>query len=86
MFFFWIIIAGLLQATVLNGFNLLLALAVFAGLKKGMLGGLLIGVGIGIFVGILSGASFGIVLIFYSAIGFISGAARSHLYYANIRE
>lgn len=86
MFFVWVVIVGLLQATVLNGLDILLVMAVFAGLKKGMLGGLLVGVGIGMFVGILSGASFGLILVLYAMTGLMAGIVKTHVYYANIRE
>lgn len=85
MFFVWVVIAGVLQVTVLRGLNLLAVLAVFSGLRKGPLAGLLIGGAIGIFAGILSASSFGLNLILYSTVGFISGIARLHIYYkANI--
>ena len=81
MFFVWVIIVGLLQATVLSDLNLLFVMAVFAGLKKGPYLGVLIGAAIGIFVGILSAASLGLVLMFYSIAGLISGIISSRFYY-----
>ena len=84
MFFVWVVIAGLLQATVLKGLDLLLVMAVFAGLRKGMLGGLLVGAGIGMFAGILSGASFGLILMLYAMTGLMAGIVKTHVYYARL--
>lgn len=81
MFFIWVILIGLLQATVLNGLNLLILFAVFAGLRKGPFGGLLIGCAIGTFSGILSASSFTFNLILYSMAGFASGLVSASLYY-----
>jgi len=81
MFFIWVIIAGLLQATLLKGLNLLAVLAVFSGLRKGPLTGLLTGGGIGIFVGVLSASGFGLSVALYSMLGLVSGVVKSHIYY-----
>lgn len=81
MFFVWVIIAGILQITILRDLNLLAVLAVHSGLRKGPLAGLLIGCAIGIFAGILSISPFGLNLILYSMLGFVSGIARLRIYY-----
>jgi len=84
MFFVWVIIVGFLQVTVLNGLDILLVMAVFAGLKRGILGGLLVGIGIGMFAGILSGASFGLILVIYGMTGLMAGIVKTHVYYARL--
>ncbi|MFC1667611.1 hypothetical protein ACFL0P_07145 [Candidatus Omnitrophota bacterium] len=81
MFFIWVILATLLQATVLNGLNLLVLLAVFSGLRKGPFVGLLVGVAIGVFACFFSASSFGLHLALYGMVGFVSGIARAHIYY-----
>ncbi|MEE8317431.1 MAG: hypothetical protein V3S13_00810 [Candidatus Omnitrophota bacterium] len=81
MFFIWVILAGLMQITVLWELNLLVLFAVYSGLRKGPLGGLLIGGAIGIFAGIISSSIFTLNLALYSLVGFLSGLAKSHIYY-----
>ncbi len=65
----------------LRDLNLLVALAVFAGLRKGPIGGLLISSAIGIYAGILSASSFTANIILFGIIGFASGVAKIHVYY-----
>lgn len=81
MFFIWVILIALLQATVLKGVNLLAVLAVFSGLKKGPVKGLLMGSAIGGLCGILSASSFGLNVALYSLVGFASGSFRAYIYY-----
>ncbi len=81
MIFIWVVGAGLLQMTVLSDVNLLVVLAVFAGLRKGPVGGLLIGSAIGLFVEILSGSRFGLNLALYGVVGLLSGIATSRIFY-----
>jgi hypothetical protein len=81
MFFIWIILAGILQVTVLNDFNLLVILTVFAGLRKGALKGLLIGAAAGMFAGILSASSFKMNVGLYGMVGFLSGFAKNSVYF-----
>ena len=81
MFVVYVILSGLLQCTMLRDLNLLVVLAVFAGLRKGPIGGLLISSAIGIYAGILSASSFTSNIILFGLIGFASGAAKVHIYY-----
>jgi len=81
MFFVWVVVAGLLQVTVLRDLNLLVVLAVFAGLKNGPLLGLLAGICIGAFSGVLSVSPFGLNLALYGLVGFLSGSAKEHIFY-----
>jgi len=81
MFFIYVIVLTLLQATVLKDLNLLVLLAVFAGLRKGPVGGLLIGGVIGMVFGFFSAAEFTLLLALYSIVGFTSGMVRAHIYY-----
>ncbi|MBU4590636.1 MAG: hypothetical protein KKG01_06910, partial [Candidatus Omnitrophica bacterium] len=81
MVFVWVIAAGLLQMTVLRDVNLLVVLAVFAGLRKGPVFGFLLGALIGLFVEMLSGSTFGLNLALYSAVGLLSGIAKSQMFY-----
>jgi len=81
MLFVWIFIAGLLQMTVLDDVNLLVVLAIFAGLRKGPVLGALVSCAIGIFVEVLSGCAFGLNIALYSMIGLASGFARAHMSY-----
>jgi len=81
MFLVWVVLAGLLQVTVLYDLNLLVVLAVFAGLRKGPLLGLLIGSAIGAFAGIFSASALTLNLALYGLVGFASGLARARIYY-----
>lgn len=81
MLFVLVIIAGLLQMTALNDVNLLVVLAIFAGLRKGPVLGALISCAIGIFVEVLSGSAFGLNIALYSMIGLASGFARERMSY-----
>ncbi|MBU4312498.1 MAG: hypothetical protein KJ706_07250 [Candidatus Omnitrophica bacterium] len=81
MVFVWVIAAGLLQMTVLRDVNLMVVLAVFAGLRKGPVFGFLLGALIGLFVEMLSGSTFGLNLALYSAVGLLSGIAKSQMLY-----
>ena len=81
MFAVYVILSGLLQCTMLRDLNLLVVMAVFAGLRKGPIGGLLIASAIGIYAGVLSASSFASNIILFGLIGFASGAARTHIYY-----
>lgn len=81
MFFVWVVVAGLLQVTVLRDLNLLVVLAVFAGLRKGSALGLLAGICIGVFSGIFSVLPFGLNLALYGLVGFLSGFAKEHIFY-----
>ncbi|MDP6685467.1 MAG: hypothetical protein QGI05_00785 [Candidatus Omnitrophota bacterium] len=81
MFYIWLIIIGLLQATVFKGFNIMLLLAIFAGMKKGPLAGFLIGGAIGAFLGIFSISSFGLNIGLYCFIGLASGILKVRLFY-----
>lgn len=81
MFFIWVIVAGLLQVTVFTDLNLLVILTAFGGLKRGPLPGLLIGLSIGVFNSIFSVSPFGSSAILYGMIGFLSGFARSRIFY-----
>ena len=81
MFILYVILSGLLQCTMLRDLNLLVVLAVFAGLRKGPIGGLLISSAIGIYAGILSASSFASNIILFGLIGLASGVAKIHIYY-----
>ncbi|MFC1621006.1 hypothetical protein ACFL2G_01760 [Candidatus Omnitrophota bacterium] len=81
MFFLLAIIFGFLQMTVLDDVNLLLVLAIFAGLRKGPFLGALVSCAIGIFVDVLSGCAFGLNVALYSAIGLVAGFASEHMSY-----
>ncbi len=81
MFVVYVILSGLLQCTMLRDLNLLVVLAVFAGLRKGPIGGLLISSAIGIYAGILSASSFASNIILFGLIGLASGVAKIHIYY-----
>ena len=81
MFFVWLIILGLAQATVFQEVNFLVVLAIFAGLKKGPVLGLVFGSLIGVFTEVLSSSAFGLNLILFSIIGFLSGVLKAHIYY-----
>jgi len=81
MFLICVILAGLLQATVLRDLNLLVVLAVFSGLRKGPIVGLLVGGAIGVFAGFFSGSAFGLDLALFGIVGFTSGVVKSFLYY-----
>ena len=81
MFLICMILAGLLQITVLKDLNLLIVLAVFLGLRKGPIAGLFAGAGIGMFASIISGTVFGLDMAFYGLVGFTSGIVKSFLYY-----
>jgi len=65
----------------LRDLNLLVVLAVFAGLRKGPIGGLFISSAIGIYAGILSYSSLAYNVILFGLIGFASGTAKIHIYY-----
>ncbi len=79
MFFLWIIIAGLLQMTVLNGLNLLLASAIFSGLRNGPTIGALVGGAIGLYAGVLSMASFGFIILIYCSLGLLAGIVKRYI-------
>lgn len=81
MFFVWVIVIGVLQATVFIGLNLLLVMTVFAGMRKGPAAGLLIGASIGMFAGIFSASGIVLTLVLYSAVGLASGIAKAHIFY-----
>lgn len=81
MFLICMILAGLLQITVLKDLNLLIVLAVFLGLRKGPIAGLFAGAGIGMFASIISGTVFGLDMAIYGLVGFTSGIVKSFLYY-----
>ena len=81
MFFIWIISAGLLQATVLTDLNLLVALSVFSGYRKGPTTGLATGAFIGAFAGILSSTPLGLNVGLHSMVGFAAGMVRTRIYY-----
>ncbi len=81
MFLMCVLLIGLLQITVLKDLNLLVALAVFSGLRKGPVLGLLIGTFIGMFVSVISWLPFVLNTILYGVVGFTSGAVKSFLYY-----
>jgi len=59
----------------------LVALVVFAGLKKGPFAGLLAGGAIGILSGMFSSAPFMFILALYMVTGFVTGLARSRMFY-----
>ena len=81
MFLICMILAGLLQITVLKDLNLLIILAVFLGLRKGPIAGLFAGAGVGMFASIISGTVFGLDMAIYGLVGFTSGIVKSFLYY-----
>ncbi len=71
----------LLQATVLRDFNLLVVLAVVAGVRRGPLYGLLSGALIGFFSGIFSSFDFFLLAFIYGVVGLIAGAVKSKILY-----
>lgn len=81
MFFVWAVVIVALQMTVLKGANLLVVLAVFAGLRKGATLGLAIGAAIGMFAGFSSGAGLGLNAGLYAMVGLLSGIAKAHIFY-----
>ncbi|MBU0759367.1 MAG: hypothetical protein KKC66_05580 [Candidatus Omnitrophica bacterium] len=81
MVFVWALIIAVLQVTVLDDINLLVILAVFAGLKKGPLAGLLAGGVIGVLAGVFSSAPFTLNLALYMITGFMTGLVRSRMFY-----
>ncbi|MFH1853873.1 MAG: hypothetical protein ABH815_01010 [Candidatus Omnitrophota bacterium] len=81
MIFLLAVIFALLQITVARDINLLIVLVVFAGLRKGALWGLLIGGAIGILASIFSSRLFLTNVVLYAMIGFITGIARSRMFY-----
>ena len=81
MFFVWVVVIVALQMTVLKDVNLLVVLAVFAGLRKGAALGLAIGAAIGMLAGFSSGAGFGLNAGLYAMVGLLSGIAKAHIFY-----
>jgi len=81
MLFIWIIIFGFLQSAAQLDINFLALFAIFTGMKKGPVWGLFVGIFIGCFAEILSSSVFGLNLILYSGIGFLSGMIKQRVYY-----
>jgi len=70
-----------LQFTVLGDINILAALVILAGLKKGIRQGLTAGCIIGSLVGIFSTYSFVFNVALYVILGLAAGSARSRMFY-----
>ena len=81
MFFGWFILIVFLQLTVIKNLNLIVLLAVFAGIRKGELFGLLVGAMVGSVLGLFSSAPFILNLLVCSLVGFLSGLIKAHIYY-----
>lgn len=81
MFFIWIILTGLVQAAVFNDLNLLVALSVFSGYRRGPTAGLATGAFIGAFSGIFSSMPLGLNIALHSMVGFAVGFTRARIYY-----
>jgi hypothetical protein len=80
---FFLFVAGLifLQFTVFGDINILAALVILAGLKKGIRQGLTAGCIIGSLAGIFSSYSFVFNVALYVILGLTAGAARSRMFY-----
>ncbi len=81
MFFVWLVVIVVLQMIILKDANLLVVLAVFAGLRKGAVLGGVIGGAIGMLAGFFSGAGFGLNVGLYAMVGLLSGIAKAHIFH-----
>ncbi|MFH1478865.1 MAG: hypothetical protein ABIG92_03715 [Candidatus Omnitrophota bacterium] len=81
MFFIVMLIAAVLQFTILRYINVLIILAVFVGLREDMWKSLLYGMLIGLVADIFSITDFGLNMFLYGAISTICNFARKHIYY-----